>query len=141
MRGVTRYSDFAVRGDRAGAGQGSLAGGVPVAGGDPGYPLLHASFGPNLAIVALVLRYPSLFIRLVGDFHPQAVEHARHSLQEPVTMSPVPAGKGAQTRKSTVSQGETQMSPGWHDVSTRVAIALRHCKSSRHRLKEPVLNR
>src|SRR5713101_1858756 len=53
-------------------------------------PLLHASFGPNLAIVALVLRYPSLSIRLVGDFHPQAVEHARHSLQEPVTMSPVP---------------------------------------------------
>src|SRR5260370_30590686 len=25
-------------------------------------PLLHASFGPNLAIVALVLRYPSLSI-------------------------------------------------------------------------------
>jgi len=51
MRGVTRYSDFAVRGDRAGAGRGSFAGGISIAGGDPGYPVCAVTVVPTVAAV------------------------------------------------------------------------------------------
>src|SRR6266851_4707688 len=54
MRGVTRYSDFAVRGERAGAGCGSFAGGISIAGGDPGYPVGAVTAVPTVPTVAAV---------------------------------------------------------------------------------------
>ena len=41
--------------------------------------LLHASFRPHLAVTPLRFANPSPPSGWVGDFHPQAVEHARHT--------------------------------------------------------------
>src|ERR1017187_5759781 len=45
--------------------------------------LCHASFRPRLAARPLRFTNPSPPSGWVGDFHPQAVEHARHTKEKP----------------------------------------------------------
>ena len=46
-------------------------------------PLIHASFRPRLATTPLRFSSPSPPPGWAGDFHPQAVEHVRHSKEKP----------------------------------------------------------
>ncbi len=46
-------------------------------------PLIHASFRPRLATTPLRFSSPSPPPDWAGDFHPQAVEHVRHTKQKP----------------------------------------------------------
>src|SRR5215468_1824897 len=46
-------------------------------------PLIHASFRPRLATTPLRFSSPSPPPGWTGDFHPQAVEHVRHTNQKP----------------------------------------------------------
>src|SRR5205085_2032151 len=54
--------------------------------------LLHASFRPRLAATPLRFAMTSPPSGCQGDFHPPAVEHARHT-----TRSPLPHGRGSVT--------------------------------------------
>src|SRR5277367_5057828 len=45
-------------------------------------PLIHASFRPRLATTPLRFSSPSPPPGWAGDFHPQAVEHVRHTIQK-----------------------------------------------------------
>jgi hypothetical protein len=42
--------------------------------------LLHASFRPHLAVTPLRFANPSPPSGWIGDFHPRAIEHARHTV-------------------------------------------------------------
>jgi len=46
-------------------------------------PLIHASFRPRLATTSLRFSSPSPPPGWAADFHPQAVEHVRHTKQKP----------------------------------------------------------
>jgi hypothetical protein len=46
-------------------------------------PLIHASFRPRLATTPLRFSSPSPPPGWTGDFHPQAVEHVRHTRKRP----------------------------------------------------------
>src|SRR5437588_5445895 len=46
-------------------------------------PLIHASFRPRLATTPLRFSSPSPPPGWTGDFHPQAVEHVRHTIKKP----------------------------------------------------------
>jgi len=48
--------------------------------------LIHASFRPRLATTPLRFSSPSPPPGWAGDFHPQAVEHVRHTKQNPRPM-------------------------------------------------------
>src|SRR5207249_6980176 len=50
-------------------------------------PLIHASFRPRLATTPLRFSSPSPPPGWAGDFHPQAVEHVRHTKLKPPILS------------------------------------------------------
>src|SRR5262249_5525439 len=52
--------------------------------------LLHASFGPHLAATPLRFANPSPPSGWIEDFHPQAVDHARHTHKNPGLAKPGP---------------------------------------------------
>jgi len=108
--------------------------------GRPRYPvlvhraaaLLHASFRPRLATTPLRFTNPSPPSGWIGDVHPGAVEHARHTRKSPPSFDggpskfsasdlPLPIGRGAHT-------GAVQHSGPCTRASWRDAIAVASCR-------------
>ena len=57
-------------------------------------PLIHASFRPRLATTPLRFSSPSPPPGWAGDFHPQAVEHVRHTMKKPPACAGGFSGEG-----------------------------------------------
>ena len=83
-------------------------------------PLIHASFRPRLATTPLRFSSPSPPPGWAGDFHPQAVEHVRHTKKT--------AGRNAQPLKQ--SRLRLERIPGADLHNARLALRSgRSCPS------------